>query len=96
MFSRGTGYVEEPKRPNREPITQIQCSNFKEYSENLSGLKRDGFKMPRTPVELTPEISRRLQDLVNEGCEVVTLPHFDQDGHRINGEIEIYARHYNG
>jgi len=94
--------VDDPQRnksSHRELITELGCSNFTEYHFQTTELTKAGFILPVAPIEdtlieLTPEKRRGLQKLVDDGYEVVVVPHYDADGHRIDGKFEVYRKPY--
>jgi hypothetical protein len=94
--------VDEPQKPkdsHREFITQIDCTNFAVYHFHTTELIRAGFVLPVAPIEdtliqLTPEKRKGLKDLVDQGYEVVVIPHYDADGHRIDDKFEVYRKPY--
>ena len=89
----------EIRSSHHELITELGCSNFIEYHFHTTELIRAGFVLPVAPIEdilieLTPEKRKGLKDLVDQGYEVVVIPHYDADGHRIDDKFEVYRKPY--
>jgi len=90
--------VDEPNKPkdsHREFITEIDCQNLSEYYLHIAGLKRDKFVRHENLIDLNQASRKKLQDLVNDGYEIVTVTHFDADAKR-DGKVEVYKKQYQG
>jgi hypothetical protein len=72
---------------SRDPIEPVNASNYITYSEERDKILKKGFKF-----RCIFSNDRPIDSFVDDGYEVVTLPHYDPDGKREEGFREVYLK----